>query len=203
MKYHFRNMIVISMISTLILFHSSCDKDEATPAPDNHINVLGTKFQITHATLTYLGEADLIYNDNQEILTHYAYSFVFADAPITLINGPTADGATCLFSFAVYTTIAGHSPEFEGGTFNALDPQDFFGAASPTDEDFFTVFFIRFDDSEDNSFNPQAFADGSQGQIIISGRGDKYKVTFKNGTTDRSPNTAITGSYDGTFQVVK
>jgi hypothetical protein len=195
--------MVISTICTFSLLQSSCDKEEATPAPDNHINVLGTKYQITHATLAYLGEVDLIHNDNEEVLTHYGYSFVFADAPITLSSGQTAPGATCLFSFSVYTTIAGHSPEFEGGTFNALDPADFFGAASPTDEDFFTVFFVRFDNSNDNTFNPESFADGSQGQIIIARSGDKYKVTFKNGTTDRSPNTAITGSYEGTFEVFK
>lgn len=197
-KIHFA--LLVSLLITV-----SCDKDDVTP-PDNHIVLAGKKYEINDAIIRYLGTSDLT-NDNQEADTHYLYYLYFSDGDITSTSGPSTTNASYLISAAFCVPTKDNSIEFTGGTFNSLDPMDYFGGRVPTDKTFFSTFFIRIDTNGNHDFTKSdndIFTDGSDGQITISGTEPQFKITFNNKIVDDNlPATPITGSYEGTFEVIR
>lgn len=204
MKSSVPNSIFTSIMLAFLFFFIACDKEVIEKEPHNYINILEKEYKINNVMWRSTGQRDLIFNDNQQVFTHYEYFLLLSDGTITW-NGPSAENATYLVVLQFYTTIKDHDLQFTGGTFDAVSTSDFYNNNSPTDKDFFTVFLIRIDQNGDSKFSTRdndKFVDGTNGQVSVTVTGDNFTVTFKNKTTPPDPITPITGGYTGVMEVI-
>ncbi len=178
----------------------SC-KDDEPDKPDNLIVFNGRKFEVRYASFSYGEElADLRYNDPEIGPTHYYYHMKFRDGEVDPETHSLLSPGTYTLSFYIYTTMADHSPEFTGGSFSPVSPQDVYNDKAPLDESFYTSLSLRVDDNGDGAIHvDETWFRGLEGQIQIKRNGDSF--TLKIDSTDPADNSRLTFNFQGTVDI--